>query len=315
MAIEGEAANAVADVDVVATNASSGRANDDEASPLRRLLRLVHAAVAELSVSPTFLRAAAAAVASFSKESNDDGDDTGNDDEGRRDNGIVGANLVTRSTGAVNTADSDMESQGADIVAESLLIRADFVDALLQRSTALAVLSSELAAAEYLAPLSPRLAHRWPPYPVLRARFRLPEGGGEEGLVSPGHVDEFELPPPGTRLKVPNDPRKAYDVAYAWYRRAAEAGDHNAILELARFVRVGCASDAPDHDAFVRRDDGQAMAWFHRAWDLSGNADPAFAVGMSYATALDPTLPSIASLGNTAYDTDEDTDGGASSLN
>jgi hypothetical protein len=54
-------------------------------------------------------------------------------------------------------------------------------------------------------------------------------------------------------------------------------------LELGRLLSVGCLECSPDmSQPFILRDDGEAMVWLHRAWDLTQNPDVAFSIGRIY---------------------------------
>lgn len=76
------------------------------------------------------------------------------------------------------------------------------------------------------------------------------------------------------------------DVEYAalWYRRSAETGDPNAMLELGRLLSVG-SLESDTSSPFIQRDDGEAMVWFHRAWKLAWKSDAAFSIGKLYMSS------------------------------
>jgi TPR repeat protein len=90
-----------------------------------------------------------------------------------------------------------------------------------------------------------------------------------------------------------NQPR----VAATWIRKSAKAGEPQAMLELAKFLVVGrggseASGKLPDEDDENGdgADEGQAMVWFHRAWDKRGFSDAAFGIGQLYAQGLDGDL-------------------------
>ncbi|KAI9333033.1 hypothetical protein DFJ73DRAFT_896294 [Zopfochytrium polystomum] len=300
-------------------------------NPDNTLLHLLYAAISELSLNPTYLRSVPAtrrdSTANTSPPSLVEYGGTPDSAEFDEDEPTSAIAPYVPRTGGFSDA-------SLAAVPMSLFVRADLIDALLLRTRFRDILSDDAAAEYWLKPVKD--GSRWPPYPVLRARFKTAE---REDAVSPGVVDDFVMPTTAVLKKAPTDPRKAYedalstldwgywrsgihslailasvgflpaknffhpasspiknptgmlhvarylhetgilDVAVEWYRRAATAGDPAAQLELGRLLRSG-------GDGVVDRDDAEALVWLHKAWDATGNADAAFAIGKCFATAV-----------------------------
>ncbi|KAJ3414439.1 hypothetical protein HDV05_006620 [Chytridiales sp. JEL 0842] len=86
-------------------------------------------------------------------------------------------------------------------------------------------------------------------------------------------------------------------LAATWFRKSAQAGEPQSMLELAKFLVTGRGGSAasgkqPDEDdeGGEGADEGQAMVWFHRAWEKRGFADAAYAIGQLYAGGVDGDL-------------------------
>lgn len=66
--------------------------------------------------------------------------------------------------------------------------------------------------------------------------------------------------------------------AVKWYRRAAEAGYHEAMVTLAAYLLVGKGIERPDP--------GLAMIWLIKAWDAAKNKEAALALGEAYTKGI-----------------------------
>ncbi|KAJ3100654.1 hypothetical protein HDU96_010253 [Phlyctochytrium bullatum] len=79
------------------------------------------------------------------------------------------------------------------------------------------------------------------------------------------------------------------DAAAGWYRKAADAGHHRAMVRYAKLLAEeklrpgGCGRAS----GVKSRDRWQAVAWCMRAWDVGGNGEAAYEMAVAYARGVE----------------------------